>query len=483
MPKRKQNKSFKGVFAYKNSKDRQRQYDNFLLSFPELANYVRNFDSSSMKYLLLQGAAPKKMQAITEFLGAEAVKQGIYDFLSIRTVDCSTSSYKDIQQMIFEDTEEDMKQIEIIMKKYLLSLINHKQGRYKYPEMQYRIEKTDYSKIGIFTEKGLEKLTHLTGNILKEDSNPLSKAIYVNVLKELFGLFFDGSSFIKFKFVGLLFLSKENSITFGKTKEGRPCLVVGIAKAGENTEDLQAVYGEQFEIISHERTKIKDSQQEKQVVETDVGEKSTLHHSEPQGRTEDEIPPGTKWSDIEMFFTDKEKKTINISVNGKISFTRSYGDMGFENTQSRNSLVSWDTLKSFTLSENNEIPSSGNEYKKFAKQAYGLVPIKVGSIFDRIAEIREKLSIHFGISENPIPYIKEKRVYQTLFRIKDKSYTEEHKKSKQKEESVKCDKCDGLIKNHTNIDENGKYICDKCKNASFDRLSKENTYNNYPEDE
>lgn len=463
MAKRKSSRSLKKIFANKNLKDRQSLYGDFLLSFPELADYIRNFNHHK-KYILLQDATPEDKHAIIEFLGVEAVKQDNYDFLSIRTVDCSTSSYKDIRHMILEDTREDLEQIEIILKKYLLSLINHKQGSYKYPEMEYRIGKGRNTINGMFTEKGLDKLTNLTGNILKEESKHLSKDIYVNVLKELYGLFFeDSSGFVKFKAVGLVNISIANRITFGKIKKNRPDLVIGIAKAGEDTESLQAVYGKQFKIISYERLKTKDGQQENQVVETGVGKKSTLAQSEPQGITKDEIPLGTKWNNIEMFFTDAVKETIDISISGKNPYTKGYWDLELKHIQAKKAVLAWEVLKEFAKSEDNVIPT--NKVK-----------------FEQIKRLRDALKSSFGIPENPIPHY-DKEGYKTLFRIEDKSFTNDHKKSIPEKENIECSECGELIKkpDHNNPDDGGNYICDKCKRTSHDRLSKGDTYNAYPD--
>ena len=174
--------------------------------------------------------------------------------------------------------------------------------------------------------------------------------------------------------------------------------------------------------------------------------------------------PDTKWIDIEMLFTDVVKETIDISIKGKNPFKIAYWDISLRNKQSKKPLKAWGALIQFATSENNEIPS-----KKIS--------------FYYIAKLREVLCHHFGISDDPIPHLDKEGVYKTLFRIKDKSHTEEHGESIQRTENVECAGCEELIKkpDHYNLDDEGNYICDKCREASHDRLSKENTYNNYPD--
>ena len=373
MTKRKSSKSLREIFASKNSKDRQRLYDNFLLSFPELVNYVSNFNSHK-KYLLLQGATHKNVDIIAETLFYETVKHGGYDFLSTRQVDCSTSTYKQIHQMIFEDTKEDMVQIEILLKGYLLSLINHKQGSYKYPEMEYRIEKTGHSRSGSFTEKGLEKLNGLTGNILKKESISLPKDIYVNVMKRLFGSFFDSCSFVKFKAVGLVNVSKDDRIELD-IETDRPDIVIATLKEGESVGNLSPAFrdGNLFEFVSldGEGAGVKHA---KDVTEPEVGFKGKQQKGEvgnAGSKTErmrgitkkrGHKPKHTKYNDFIGVLNDILKDDKNSSLGGYVIKVKSEMERkGLKDEKKKSGLIYEDSTISTYIQDH-------SEYKKMQKR-------------------------------------------------------------------------------------------------------------------
>ena len=205
-----------------------------------------------------------------------------------------------------------------------------------------------------------------------------------------------------------------------------------------------------------------------------------------KGKLIDKIPSGTKWTEIEMSLVDKEYKTLDISIRGGKSFTVNPREIGLESNHTHKPLKAWWVLMAFAQSENGEIPSTGEALRDFAVSNYEMVPKEGKALFDHIDKLRKALSINFGISDDPVPHSADKEAYETLFRIKDTSYTEEHKKSSQNIEGAKCNECGEVIKklDHNNLDEEGNYICDKCKGASYDRLSKGGTYGEYPgEDE
>jgi len=199
----------------------------------------------------------------------------------------------------------------------------------------------------------------------------------------------------------------------------------------------------------------------------------------------DKIPSGTKWTDIEMSLTDKEHKTIDISVSGRKPFTASCQIMGLESNHSHRPLKSWWVLMAFAIAKNNEIPSTGKKLNEFAVRANKIVSSNGKTLFSHIDTLRKALKTAFNISENPIPHSESKDAYTTLFRIKDKSYKDEYEKSIQDSKDVKCDQCDELIKkyDHSNIDDEGNYICYNCKGSSHDRLSNEGSFTNYPDDD
>jgi hypothetical protein len=211
------------------------------------------------------------------------------------------------------------------------------------------------------------------------------------------------------------------------------------------------------------------------------GSGTNRHNNELQEMLSSKIPPDTKWPDIEMSLTDKEYKTLDISVKGGKPFNVNCREMGLESNHSHKPLKAWWILIALAKSKNNEIPSSGKKLMDFAVSVKPFVPNEGGTLFSHIDKLRTSLSKAFGIDINPIPHVEESGVYQSLFRIKDKSYTEEHEKSAFDSEGIKCDKCGGLIKkyDHSNIDDEGNYLCYNCKGTSHDRLSSEDRPTSY----
>ncbi len=218
----------------------------------------------------------------------------------------------------------------------------------------------------------------------------------------------------------------------------------------------------------------------RQAGETGVKTKTILPQSKLQGKLIDKTPSGTKWSDVEMSLTDKEYKTLDISIKGGKPFTVNSREMGLESDHSHKPLKAWLVLIAFAFAENSKIHCSGEELKNFVASVGIDISTNSSTLFSHIAKLREKLSKSFGISEDPIPCDDKEGVYQTLFKIKDNSYIKEHKQSKQNLETIKCAECGESINNPDHdIDDEGDYICDNCKGTRHDRSSKEGTYNDY----
>ncbi len=213
--------------------------------------------------------------------------------------------------------------------------------------------------------------------------------------------------------------------------------------------------------------------------------KATLPQSKSQGKLTDKIPSDTKWTDIEMSLTDKEYQTLDISIKGGKPFTVNCREMGLESDHSHKPLKAWWVLMAFAKAENNEIPTTRKRLSGFAVFVNNTIPSNGKTLFSHIVVLKDALKHSFGIPGNAIPHSEEKNAYETLFRIKDNPYTQEHSQSTQEMDNVKCVGCEELIKkpDHNNVDGKGNYICDNCKETSHDRLSKENEYNNYPDDD
>jgi hypothetical protein len=261
-------------------------------------------------------------------------------------------------------------------------------------------------------------------------------------------------------------------------------LVVAI----DDLDDFPQIFVDQFEQVPLDDSEAKQQNKEINKEGVVVGPDAKVEEAKDKtkGKLIDKIPSGTKWTEIEMSLVDKEYKTLDISIRGGKSFTVNPREIGLESNHTHKPLKAWWVLMAFAQSENGEIPSTGEALRDFAVSNYKMVPKEGKALFDHIDKLRKALSINFGISDDPVPHSADKEAYETLFRIKDTSYTEEHKKSSQNIEGAKCNECGEVIKklDHNNLDEEGNYICDKCKGASYDRLSKGGTYGEYPgEDE
>jgi hypothetical protein len=261
-------------------------------------------------------------------------------------------------------------------------------------------------------------------------------------------------------------------------------LVVAI----DDLDDFPPIFVDQFELVPLDDSEAKQQNKEINKEGVVVGPDAKVEEAKDitKGKLIDKIPSGTKWTEIEMSLVDKEYKTLDISIRGGKSFTVNPREIGLESNHTHKPLKAWWVLMAFAQSENGEIPSTGEALRDFAVSNYEMVPKEGKALFDHIDKLRKALSINFGISDDPVPHSADKEAYETLFRIKDTSYTEEHKKSSQNIEDAKCNECGEVIKkpDHNNLDEEGNYICDKCKGASYDRLSKKGIYGEYPgEDE
>ena len=199
----------------------------------------------------------------------------------------------------------------------------------------------------------------------------------------------------------------------------------------------------------------------------------------------DKIPSGTKWTDIEMSLTDKENKTIDISVIGKKPFTVNCQSMGLESNHSHKPIKAWWLLIAFGNAVNNKIPSNGKRLSDFAVKVRRIIPSNGNTLFSHIDTLRKALKTTFNIPEDPIPHSAEGGEYETLFRINDKSFKEEYEKSIQNSKGAKCDHCGESYKayDHSNLDDEGNYICYNCRSSSHDRLSNQGTFTNYPDDD
>lgn len=130
----------------------------------------------------------------------------------------------------------------------------------------------------------------------------------------------------------------------------------------------------------------------------------TARLAEPQARSQRaESPPerkvvarptlqANKWEDIEIAFISDER--VQISVGTQIE-TRNYAEMGFASKTSGNPVLAWATLRA--MAEAGGVTKFASDSRKWAE------------IEKRIQEIRRVLRQMFGLTDDPLPYIKKTR--------------------------------------------------------------------------
>lgn len=122
-----------------------------------------------------------------------------------------------------------------------------------------------------------------------------------------------------------------------------------------------------------------------------------------------QMPEGTRWEDIKLVFIDRQ--TVNIYLKGKHYCKKSYIEMGFKDKRTAKPIESWHTLEN----------SSGTD---------GIINYPGGEkgIWEKkISTLRKKLQVCFGITDDPLPYIK-KEGYKTRFTITDGEISENYRK-------------------------------------------------------
>jgi len=115
-------------------------------------------------------------------------------------------------------------------------------------------------------------------------------------------------------------------------------------------------------------------------------------------KSSDGHPP--KWEDIEISFLSDER--IQLKAPG-LTKTFNYAEFGFEDGRNKKPNGAWITLRA--LAENRGILKEPfKEHQKWA------------AIEKRVQEIRKALREQFGITEDPLPYVKGTG-YRALFKI------------------------------------------------------------------
>lgn len=126
---------------------------------------------------------------------------------------------------------------------------------------------------------------------------------------------------------------------------------------------------------------------------------------EPESVTEGDVPAQPSgvqeaaWEDIEIMFLSDERIQICNGVNRE---TRNYAEFGFADGRNENPNQAWKVLRALAAEGviRNE-KEAGLPWRKVEKQ---------------IQEIRKILRKHFGISTDPVPFVKDLG-YKTCFKI------------------------------------------------------------------
>jgi len=113
------------------------------------------------------------------------------------------------------------------------------------------------------------------------------------------------------------------------------------------------------------------------------------------------LETASRWEDIELRFLSE--RGLQIMVNGKAGKTMNYSELGFEDRRTSNPNRAWILL--LALPEfDGTISHVGQAERDWPK------------VERRMQEIRKLLRKHFGISEDPLPYI-EGTGYRARFKI------------------------------------------------------------------
>jgi hypothetical protein len=104
------------------------------------------------------------------------------------------------------------------------------------------------------------------------------------------------------------------------------------------------------------------------------------------------IPQADKWEDIEILFLSDERVQITVGTHTE---TRNYDEMGFASKKSGAPVVAWATLRK--MAELRGVTRMADDSRKWA------------AVEKRIQEIRKVLRHRFGLTDDPLPFIKKTR--------------------------------------------------------------------------
>ena len=161
---------------------------------------------------------------------------------------------------------------------------------------------------------------------------------------------------------------------------------------------------DQFELVSldSEDYEVNEQEEDEETIGTPVRKEELTPFS----------PSGTKWSDVKMCLIDEDHFKIIIKDRPQKIVT--YSQMGFKHKSSTKKNKLWEVLLRFAT--NNNLPV-GYYSKK----------TEVEKDIQRLNNVLRK---HFGITERPIGYHKDKKVYVAEFMISDSSHLKEHMDSR-----------------------------------------------------
>ncbi|MCP4254047.1 MAG: hypothetical protein GY775_11685 [Candidatus Scalindua sp.] len=129
-------------------------------------------------------------------------------------------------------------------------------------------------------------------------------------------------------------------------------------------------------------------------------------------------PSGTKWSDVALYLIDLEQFKIKVE---KLHRTVTYSEMGFKHKTAPKKTKLWEVLLRFATANNSPVDYYNGDKTKVEKD---------------IQRLNGVLIKYFRIAGNPITYQPEKKGYVAEFKIYNKSYMQEHIKSKTQVVSV-----------------------------------------------
>jgi len=157
---------------------------------------------------------------------------------------------------------------------------------------------------------------------------------------------------------------------------------------------------DQFELVSldGEDYEVKEKQEERATIGTPVKKEELAPI----------FPSGTKWSDVKMCLIDKDHFKIIIKDGPQKIVT--YSQMGFKHKSSTKKNKLWEVLLRFATNKNSSV-------------GYYAKKTEVEKDMQRLNNVLRK---HFGITERPIEYHKDKKAYVSEFMISDSSFLKEH---------------------------------------------------------